>query len=236
VDKITDTKPMSLAAWNLIRSRSGNDVLPADTDIEFAGIAAPKQKFLYTVTFEFSSELFELYKLKNWDASTLANNIYPVKSVTRPNITINYVDMNSYNYRFKVATKTDYGNVNLVMYDDSLNTAHNLFLNYLNIISPVSKKDISLYNTYGDDLQEWSSVGPIVDKDGLLKTMSVTHYYYQSTGDSSSRPAKIIYSYINPKILNLTWDELDYSQSESNLINVNFVYDSVHITNEWADV
>ncbi len=157
---------------------------------------------------------------------------YACKMATRPNVQVNYADVNMYNYRFKVATKVDYGSVTLSLYDDNKNLAHNLFLYYLNAISPVSNKPPEQYDLRGDPIQEWASLGPLPEsaKFGLIKRMTVTHHYsntYADDGESSHK--SINYHYMNPKIQQFNLDELDMGVgSEASMITLTFVYDSVY--------
>jgi len=223
-----DGTPKTLTNWRLYRDQFPN-ASAVNIGTEFAGRDAPKMKFLFTVEFSLGETL---YSAVEHGSSNMGNIKYACKNVTRPNINVNMVDVNAYNYRFKVGTKVDYGTVTLTLYDDNKNYAHNLFLMYLNYISPVSLKDAEAFRLTDAPIQEWASLGPLLhtDRNGLIKRMRVTHHYtdtYADDGESSHR--QIHYDYINPKIQQFALDELDMSISDANLITLTFVYDSVNV-------
>lgn len=239
-----DRRPVSLTTWKL--SNDKNPVLPESVNIgsELAGADAPKFKFMFTVFFEFGDTLRSDTDIHSgsWD---LARNTYACKSVTRPNITVNYTEMNAYNYRFKVATRTDVGTVTLTLYDDNKSVSHTLLERYLKAISPIANRPSGV-QYYVDDDGGMSSLGPLPSNDqsrgvlseagGLIKSMRVTHHYnsdYSNRGERSH--CKMHYDYINPKIQSFVFDELDMSTSEPASVSITFVYDSVHMQEVCGD-
>jgi hypothetical protein len=183
----------------------------------------------------------------NDESLDMKEMIFPIKQASRPNITFTYEDVNYYNYRTKVATKTDYGTFQLTFYDDVQNTAHFFFDSYLNKVSPVSNINPFTDAPVNDALDEAGrglnnfnfgnrhrafggsgSIGPLADdaKLGFIKRITIRHYYItQGLGDIDF----IDYVYVNPKVVNMTLDELDMSDTEVNLITLNFNYDYVYI-------
>lgn len=227
---VRDRTPRTLTAWQLSNDIPGTPgALPVNIGTEFAGYDAPKLKFLFTISFELGDTL-------GFDAGNDEMNriVYACKSATRPNIGVNYVEVNSYNYRFKVATRTDVGTVTVNFYDDNKNTAHGMLQDYLNAISPVSNKERGMGYYARENIQGWASLGPlpVADADGLIKSMRVTHHYNSGYSADGNYFSKVHYDYINPKIQQFNWDELDMSASDASMISVTFVYDSVNITVE----
>ena len=223
-----DAYPRRLTTWAMYRDGDTNTRVQ-NLATEFAGRDAPKLKFLFTVEFDIDESIRDYLDLGSREMGEIK---YACKMATRPNVQVNYADVNMYNYRFKVATKVDYGSVTLSLYDDNKNLAHNLFLYYLNAISPVSNKPPEQYDLRGDPIQEWASLGPLPEsaKFGLIKRMTVTHHYsntYADDGESSHK--SINYHYMNPKIQQFNLDELDMGVgSEASMITLTFVYDSVY--------
>src|SRR5690606_19124328 len=143
--------------------------------------------------------------------------------------------------RYKVATRVDYGTVTVTFYDDNKNSAPRVFEEYLKRVSPIAnrKSGNSYYardplNDGQNVLQAWASLGPLPQSaaDGLIRTMRVSHYYHSTYNDTEGDHSVIHYDYINPKIQQFIWDELDMSQSDVSTISATFVYDSVNITRE----
>lgn len=227
---VRDRTPRTLTSWQLSNDIPGTPgALPVNIGSEFAGYDAPKLKFLFTLSFELGETLG--FNQGNDDMGRI---VYACKSATRPNINVNYVEVNSYNYRYKVATRTDVGTVTVTFYDDNKNTAHGILQDYLNAISPVSNKERGTNYYLQENIQQWASLGPLPqnDADGLIKSLRVTHHYNSGYSGEAAYFSKVHYDYINPKIQQFNWDELDMSASDASMISVTFVYDSVNITVE----
>lgn len=223
---VRDTEIHNLAAWRLFRNNSPQPQIQ-DVATEFAGADAPKSRFLFTVQFEVSDSLG--IDLGNED---MAMNRYSCKSATRPSQTIEYQDVNSYNYRFKVATKVDNGTATVVFYDDNKNTALNIIRNYMMTVSPIARrKSGSSYYNDQEDVQLWAGIGPLPDneKGGVIKTLTVNHHYASTYRDDAQNHQIVSYDYINPKLQNFVMEDLDMSTSEASMITLTFVYDSVNI-------
>lgn len=215
----------------------------ADIPDDFLNSEAPKMKYLFTVEFKPRDEL-SLSEVGSSDMTTMK---FALKRSTRPNPTISYQDINFYGYRTKVATKMDYGALTLSFFDDVTDRAHDLFLSYLNLISPisnVSRDDVENLLPYVDKATfnptenntlnpsfitdgNANSVGPLVNALGPFAYIRVSHFMYNVT--NPTRTKVIYYDYINPKITNFNLDELDMSQSDASSIELTFVYDSVSV-------
>ncbi len=239
---INSDTPRNLTTWTSYRNAWPN-AGPANLGTEFSGRDAPKLKFLFTVEFVVGTALFpgladgtgawdgEDQPLVELGSSNMARIKYACKNVTRPNINVNYVPVNSYNRRFQVATKVDYGTVSLTLYDDNKNYAHYLFTEYLNMISPVSNISAENHRLTDNPIQHWASLGPleVPDRNGLIQKMRVTHHYTDTYSDDGNSHKLIHYDYINPKIQTFALDDLDMSISDASTINLTFVYDAVNI-------
>ena len=204
-----------MSFWKLI---NGIKTGKSDTADDFGGSDAPKQKFTYTVEFRFRSGL----GIKGSDVMEQMD--FGVKTTTRPSPIVNYVDVNYYNFRTKVATRVDYGAITMTFYDDIKNKAHDIFEHYIKTISPIAnlnREQASLLDTLGQSPNGSASVGPLnTNRHGIIQSIRITHH----TGDT-----KVHYDYLNPKITTMTLDDLDMTTSEASTITFNFNYDSVNI-------
>lgn len=95
---------------------------------------APKYKFLFVVEFEFDPEFQEI--LSNIDPA------FVVKHSTRPQVDFEYQDINMYNFRTKVPTKTIYQPMSMKFYDDDFNNAFQFYATYMKLMSPIANIDI----------------------------------------------------------------------------------------------
>lgn len=232
---VKDSYIHNLAAWRFIRDKSPQQPQVQNIATEFAGSDAPKYRFLFTVAFELDAGLG--INLGNEDMS---RNVYSCKSATRPAQSIEYQDVNSYNYRFKVATKVDNGTSTIVFYDDNKNTALNIIRNYMMTVSPIARRGAGPnYYNQQEDVQLWAGIGPLPDqsRDGIIKTLRVSQHYNKNYTAEDDAFQIVHYDYINPKLQNFVMEDLDMSSSEASMITLTFVYDSVNIwyTDESTD-
>ena len=232
---VRDSRPRTLTTWQLYSDNPGTPYANAvNIGTEFAGYDAPKFKFLFTLSFQLGDTLrlgTATAPGVNDGSDQMSDIVYACKSATRPNPSVNYVEVNSYNYRYKVATRTDFGTVTVTFYDDNKNTAHDFLQRYMNAISPVTNKTRENFNV-PDDIQGWASLGPLPtnEADGLIRSMRVTHHFNPTYTDADNSASMIHYDYINPKIQQFNWDDLDMSTSDVSMLSITFVYDSVTIT------
>ena len=255
----------------------------------FANVNYPKLKFNYTISFKLRSPL-SLRPIGNTRNSIKADDAlltdqvtFALKQASRPNPTVVFQDVNYYNYRTKVATKVDYGNMQILMYDDVENYAHDLFEHYLKSLSPIaSETDANnlLDGRTAPQNMEFNtdsstsagrvrggagSLGPLPHmatdgtqtpggESGLIEHISIRHWFFSRTqrrGDEvvvtdNENPAVnsnlganvqyVEYKFLNPKIVNMTLDELDMGQSDASTVMMNYTYDSVFIDSPKTDV
>jgi len=227
----------------------------------------PKLKFNFTVTIKFRNPPIDFGNLIKSEDGQLTDELsFAVRQASRPNPTVIYQDINQYNYRSKVATKVDYGSMQITMYDDVENFAHTMYEVYLKSISPIAnirKEQANLLSTYkegggnGPKNKAFNSngvldgenerlgggtgsIGPlppgIGQESGIIENICIRHWSYalqERRGDESGEDVPQIqyveYQFLNPKVLNMTLDELDMGQSDVNTVMMNFTYDSVFI-------
>lgn len=202
------------------------DAEAADIPDKFATTESPKLKFLFSVQFYPRSLSFS-----GGNGSTNMNElIYPLKRASRPNITMNYQPINQYNYRTAVLTKIEYNATpaSLTFYDDTANRSLDLIVKYLKSISPIANRPLNAASSLGSDVDTDASVGTGHGIYGPLEAIRVAHHQF-----NPSDPTQLIstyYDYLNPKISQITLDDLDMTASEVSTVEFSFAYDSVNIT------
>lgn len=228
-----------MQAWHLIRNKGrffslakdgsgehtdveGNDgIEPFIPDEGFVSSSHPKLAFNFTMEVQFDDA--EVFGHEKPEAMKMA-----VKSMSRPAPTINYTDVNYYNFRTKVATSIDYGTVNLEYYDDGENEAHRLMKQYLNAVSPVSNQLQVLQDGDGGILRspfgKFSGIGPLERGLGVLKQIRVYHYYR-----SYKEIFRTEYIYQNPKVSSFNLGELNMTVNDVTTVGFTFNYDYVYI-------
>lgn len=110
---------------------------------------APKYKFLFVVQFEFDPQFNEI--LSSIDPA------FVVKTSTRPQVDFEYQDVNMYNFRTKVPTKTMYQPMTMKFYDDDFNNAFQFYATYMKLMSPIANIDINTQSV--DPLDAYENAG-----------------------------------------------------------------------------
>lgn len=191
------------------------------------GVLHPKLKFNFTIQFVPRGYL-------NLSSQSQGNELmeemeFAAKTASRPKPTINYQDVNFYNFRTKVATSINYGEVSVSFYDDPNNWAHDIVTQYLQTVSPLYGKEApQADNLDALGLSSSAGIGPLNgNRHGPMKSIIVTQYY--SKGEAGVKNTK--YEYLNPKLISVDFDDLDMSVSEFNLVTINFTFDTFKATN-----
>jgi len=203
---------------------------------------APKYKFLFVVQFVPNAGYEDLSGY-NFGPLDMA---FTVMHTTRPNIRFQQEDVNYYNYRTKVVTKTEFEDMSMTFHDDTLNIATEFYRSYLRALSPITgmtpeESDPSLLeksgmNFEGRTLNQQDVFGNIeassyAASTGLLSTNAknvfkeIRIYHLYEYGNKMN-----VYRFANPRISQLALDDLDMSVgNEGSQISITFNYDSLYL-------
>jgi hypothetical protein len=203
-------------------AKYGDYIGGADKHIadDFAGLQSPKLKFNFTMSITYAGMSAETGEDDPYEIS------FGIKQITRPAPNVMYEDVNFYNFMTKVATKVDFGVVTVTLYDDRDNKAHSIFKNYMEAISPITKKTRDAAPLLDKNGQiDSGSLGALPSegaRNGVISNLRVNHII-----DWNGKT--VIYDFLNPKVQNVTLDELDMTQSDVSTITFTFIYDSYHV-------
>lgn len=201
-----------------LQNYEGSEDARIIADAGFTSTAYPKLKFNFTATIDFRDEVF--------GSEYMETLRLPLKTASRPKQNITLVDVNYYNYRTKVAVKTEVGSGSIVMYDDADGTVHGIYQKYMNMLSPITNvgHDWSLINNpTKHPFGSLSSLGPMpTNPNGIFKAISVYHFY-----NVGKKVKRMEYRYINPRVESFELDDLSMSESDVTTLTLNFAYDSV---------
>lgn len=201
---------------------------------------APKYKFLFVIEIKWNPYYAQYFK----DLETA----FVVKSTTRPNVNVEYEEVNMYNFKTQVPRRVQYQPMTLRFYDDNWNQAMIMWNAYLKAISPIANMDFSDQNIASSGVLEESAM----DFESLSKASAYgasTHDYSASYGPTARTEDKDIfqqinlyhvyregrlmnvYQFYNPRIENFVLDDVDMSDGSSgNEVEVSFKYDALNIT------
>lgn len=205
----------------------------------------PKYKFLFLVEFLPSAGYSEL-------DSILRGMAFVVKKSSRPKVTYEMEDVNYYNFRTKITTRTEFGEMSMTFHDDILNNTTKVYSAYMKAMSPIAnKRPQSMVNSdtmevsgmsfvdntlvTGDSAIEngipgnnyTASLGPLAnDNKQIFRKINLYHVFDNGTKAT-------IYTFTNPRISSMAPDDVDMSiGSEGNELTINFVYDAVYVTED----
>jgi hypothetical protein len=254
-----------LTTFNYSDAQTKNGSYDQATADDFAGADRPKYKFNFTISFDFRASIMTQLKALSIDgdtqisqgADTMGDMAFGLKTASRPSPSVNYVDVNFYNYMTKIATKVDYGTVTVTFYDDVSHRAHDIFAAYLNTISPISTissvEMAAMFDTIssqpetiparkGADGTIPSPPNPASlvtltndERLGLIRKITLTqHLSGTSAGgdedtDYSEGDQSMQYIFYNPKITAINLDDLDMSANEVSSVSMTFAYDAVYM-------
>jgi hypothetical protein len=205
----------------------------------------PKYKFLFLVQFIFNSAYTGI--------SPAADFTFMVKNSTRPNMRIDQEDVNFYNFRSKVITKTGFEDMKMSFHDDGQNLATRFWVAYQRATSPISNlSQWSSLSLAEEDGLNFDFVDNVVDQQAGNVSTPVTAASSASLGSLAGIDKQIIqeirlfhvfnwgqsmnvFQFFNPRITQLEMDDVDMAVSnEVNSINTTFNFDSVYIATDVA--
>lgn len=201
---------------------------------------APKYKFLFVVQF-IPDAAYSALGTNQFGPLDMA---FTVKHSTRPDARFVHEDVNYYNFRTKVATRTEFQDMNMTFHDDTLGYASSFYKSYLRAMSPITgleNPDSGLMEESGMDYvgntlvnneiinsiqgnRYAASTGPLAgNSKQIFREIRLYHVYdYGNTMD--------VYRFMNPRVATLSLDDLDMSVgSEGSELSMSFHYDSVFI-------
>ena len=208
---------------------------------------APKHKFMFVVSFIFNTPYNTALGLVGNETA------FVIKRSTRPGIKFQTEDVNYYNFRTKVVTKTEFEEMSMTFHDDMQNYAMRFYNAYRRAMSPITNMDggngligiEDLGMDFGAALTSASAIEKTIDSNSyaasrgalapqgkagngvtenvdMLKEIRLFHVY------DGGRKMNV-FTFLNPRMTEMTLDDLDMSSSEGSEVGIKFHYDSVYI-------
>jgi len=229
--------------WNIAKYAAG--LGPAGFD--------PKIKFLFRVSFEFSdAALAEARKIPgiNVDEHILRKFPYVVRDITLPKYTMEYEDVNMYNFRTKVLKSINHEEMQLTLYDDVSNSAQSLLILYLKLLKPNFRRewtaDQPLENfgfAFDDDLNGGLDSGKRAalqatatdSGKNVLRSLRIDQFYLDRfhKGENEAVRGAIYansFKFTNPRLASFDFGSQDYSNgTDPNTISCSIDYDALYV-------
>lgn len=183
---------------------------------------APKQKFLYHVSFSINTDALKNTALDQRHRNEI--NLM-VKSIALPNFNIGNEVVNQYNRKKIIHTKIDYQPVTVKFNDDNLGLVNQLWQNYYGYYFADSRTAKSIPGSY----YRTSMRGPefIRGKYGFDNDSSIP-FFRKITIYQMARHQYVSYTLVNPIITAWNHEQLDYKSNEPHENTMTLAYEAVY--------
>lgn len=195
----------------------------------------PKFKFLFIVEFIFQDD-FQAALGENGN-----NMAFVVRTASRPNVNVEYEDINLYNFRTKIPKFTEYQPISMSFFDDQSNQTTSFYKKYLELLIPnmsIPEASVDLYESsslnFTDDKDtspfSSSSLQALPGKSGhknIIKSVRLFHIW--GWGQFVN-----VYKFHNPKISEINVSDLDMETNDLCEIQIQFSYDGLNIETNTA--
>lgn len=200
----------------------------------------PKLKFMFYVDCELMPELAASVS-DEWPK----NMMFMAKTVDRPKMSVEYEDINQYNFKTRVAKNVKTEEVSITFYDDSSNYVVDFFRFVMSLWQPITRRsntmnsdmstgNITMLDGHGmsfsdgtHSTSDYSHRGVINTINGqIFQTIKVTQTFIAPSGDNPER--QLAFLYVNPMIHSIEFNELSSEDSSSTSeVVLKFSYDAV---------
>lgn len=186
--------------------------------------AVPRTKFMYFVKFALSSEGAAM--TGNANLNTYEGNrgiSFKVRQVDKPKVALTTSELNQYNKKRLAYTKIDYSEATLRIYDTVDDSVLALWIDYFTFYFGDSRrKNDAAYRQSPVDPEFVDSSGwgfrPISESVNFFDKITI-YAFYANTYTA--------FSYINPKITSVDWQQKAYDSSDPEEINLSIKYEAI---------
>lgn len=183
---------------------------------------APKQKYLYHVSFSINTDALKNTALDQRHRNEI--NLM-VKSISLPNFNISTETINQYNRKKIVHNKIDYQPVQVKFNDDNLGLVNQLWQNYYGYYFADSRTAKSIPGSYYRTSMRGSEF--IRGKYGFDNDSSIP-FFRKITIYQMARHTFVSYTLVNPVITNWNHEQLDYANSSPHENTMTLAYEAVY--------
>jgi len=186
--------------------------------------SVPRTKFMFKAEFYLNPAAQNMLNNLNLNSSTDMRSIaFKVKTIDKPRITLTAQELNNYNKKRIVYTKLDYADAQLRIYDTVDNSVLNFWVNYFTYyfgdsrLKPSTASALNPTDAKFVDSTGWG-LRPLTEETNFFNKISISAYFARTVTK---------FSYINPKITGIDWQQKDYSSSDLEDANITFKYEYI---------
>lgn len=191
----------------------------------------PKHHFMFRVLFDVDPEFSNLIQGRK-DVFQ-----YVIKKISRPKISFEYEPVNYYNFKTQVLKTLDFDPIDMTLIDDIQDTFHNFVRTFLMSHSPIARswnsgQSIGQLEEGGFNFSDAPNAGQDSAIRGVLaggkinpiKAIRLIQYFGHGSAQNT-------FVFVNPKILDISYDEAHHENGEPNHASIRFDYDALFIEN-----
>ena len=186
--------------------------------------AIPRAKFMYYVNFVVDSTVTAIYPEMSYLGDWQDGISFMVKSIDRPNIDLQTVELNEYNRKRVVYNKVKYSPTSITFHDTVDDRMHNVWLKYFQYYIGDSrpKTDTAKHDALAEssfyDSSGWG-FRPINEAKNFFQRIEIYAIF-------GGRYTQI--NYINPRVTRAEWQRFDSSSAaETTEVNMSFDYEYI---------
>lgn len=149
-----------------------------------------------------------------------------IKKFDKPKTTIEYEEVNFYNFFSQVPKRTKFGNVSMTLHDDIKSESMNFIVSYLRRICPIFNQEHSMnFEEHGMAFNVANSsygLHTTTDSLNIIQSIKVFDIF-------NGNRTMDVYTFNNPKITEVSFDDWEMESVEARTITVDFVYDNWYV-------
>jgi len=159
----------------------------------------------------------------NLSDSIISAMPFKVKQIDKPKVNLTTVELNQYNKKRLVYSKVDYGEASIKLHDTVDNSVLSFWTNYFTYYIGDSRiKQSGDYSQNPTDPEFLDSTGwgfrPLSEDTSFFNKITIYAFFGQTITS---------FSYINPKIVSVDWQQKDYASSDPEEVTINFKYEAI---------
>jgi hypothetical protein len=200
--------------------------------------AVPRVKFEFYVQFVLGPSAQQMIgtnaQLANYADPSGRGMSFKVKTVDKPKVNLQTEELNQYNKKVLVYKKIEYGEASVRLHDTVDDSILATWVDYFTYYFADSRQKAGFSNQsstpaaayeqspYSSSMTWDSGWGfqPIVNNDTNFFTNIIVYAMFANTFTA--------WSYVNPKITSIDWQQFDYSSSDPEEVNVQFKYEAIN--------
>lgn len=149
-----------------------------------------------------------------------------IKKFDKPKTTIEYEEVNFYNFFSQVPKRSKFSNVTMVLHDDIKNESMNFIVSYLRRVCPIFNQEQSM--NFEENGLEFQNTNSSYGLHTTTSALNIIHSIKIFDIYNGSRTMDV-YTFNNPKITEVSMDDWEMESLDGREITIDFVYDNWYV-------